>query len=194
MDGGNGFAAEPQVHSSNASAEVEVVVSDFTDEAHVVSIAQHTPHAAMTVWGRVTSGRFSGARAGDLPSRGTPRRRWAREGTMSDDARAEDPDRGWTVKLEKVQRTVPMDPDEPEDGDLFRVEFELSGPDMDVSVEVPASDVDDESQVVVEAPDALQDGLRAGARLLGRRRGAERIEPTEGRSAESSATAAGLTR
>ena len=100
---------------------------------------------------------------------------------MADDAKAEDLDQGWTVKLEKVQRIVPMDPAEAEDGNLFGVEFELSGPNVDASVEVLVSDIGDEAQVVVEALDALQDGLEVLGRLLGRRRGAERIEPTSER-------------
>lgn len=99
---------------------------------------------------------------------------------MGDDAQAEDPDQGWTVKLEKVQRIVPADLAEPEDGNLFGVEFELSGPNMDACVEVLVSDIADEGQVVVEALDALQDELETWARMLGRRKGAERIEPTEG--------------
>ena len=69
------FTAKFQVDGPNANAEVEIVVSDFTDEAHVVSIAQHTLHVAMTMWGRVTSDRFIRARATDLPKCGTSRRR-----------------------------------------------------------------------------------------------------------------------
>ncbi len=79
----------------------------------------------------------------------------------------------------EVPRIVPLDPDEPEGGNSFGGEFELSRPNMDASVEVLASDVGDEGQVVVEALDALQDGLETWARALGRRKDAERIEPLE---------------
>ena len=47
---------------------------------------------------------------------------------------------------------------------------------MDAGFEVLVSDIGDEGQVVVEA----LDGLETWARLLARRRGAERIEPTDG--------------
>ena len=69
------FMAKFQVDGPNANAEVEIIVSDHKDEAHVISIAQHTLHVAMTMWGRVTSDRFIRARAADLPKRGTSRRR-----------------------------------------------------------------------------------------------------------------------
>ncbi len=61
------FAATFQVDGPNANAEVEIIVSDFVDEALVVSIAQHTLHVAATMWGRVTADRLIGARAKDLP-------------------------------------------------------------------------------------------------------------------------------
>lgn len=74
-DGEDYFTAKFQVDGPNANAEVEIIVSDFRDEAHVVSIAQHTLHVALTMWGRVTSDRFIRARAADLPKRGMARRR-----------------------------------------------------------------------------------------------------------------------
>ena len=61
------FSAKFQVDGPNANAEVEIIVSDFVDEALVVSIAQHTLHLAATMWGRVTADRLIGARAKDLP-------------------------------------------------------------------------------------------------------------------------------
>ena len=48
-DGQDIFAATFQVDGPNANAEVEIIVSDFVDEAHVVSIAQHTLHVAATM-------------------------------------------------------------------------------------------------------------------------------------------------
>ena len=66
-DGQDIFAATFQVDGPNANAEVEIIVSDFIDEALVVSIAQHTLHVAATMWGRVTADRLIGARANDLP-------------------------------------------------------------------------------------------------------------------------------
>ena len=66
-DGQDIFAATFQVDGPNANAEVEIIVSDFIDEAHVVSIAQHTLHVAATMWGRITADRLIGARAKDLP-------------------------------------------------------------------------------------------------------------------------------
>ncbi len=74
-DGQDIFTAKFQVDGPNANAEIEITVSDHTDEAHVISIAQHTLHVAMTMWGRVTSDRFIRARSADLPKRGTSRRR-----------------------------------------------------------------------------------------------------------------------
>ena len=66
-DGQDIFAATFQVDGPNANAEVEIIVSDFTDEAHVVSIAQHILHVAATMWGRVTADRLIADRAKDLP-------------------------------------------------------------------------------------------------------------------------------
>ncbi len=74
-DGEDISTAEFQLGGPNANAEIEIAVSDHTDEAHVISIAQHTLHVAMTMWGRVTSDRFIRAPAADLPKRGTSRRR-----------------------------------------------------------------------------------------------------------------------
>ena len=42
-------------------------MSDYVDEANVVSIAQHTLHVALTMWSRITADRLIGARAKDLP-------------------------------------------------------------------------------------------------------------------------------
>lgn len=62
-DGGEDiFTAKFQVDGPNANAEIEITVSDHTDEAHLISIAQHTLHVARTMWGRVTSDRFIRAR------------------------------------------------------------------------------------------------------------------------------------
>lgn len=69
------FTAKFQVDGLNANAEIEIIVSDQTDEAHVISIAQHTLHVATTMWGRLTADRLIRARASDLPKRGTSRRR-----------------------------------------------------------------------------------------------------------------------
>ena len=66
-DGEDIFTATFQVDGPNANAEIEIIVSDFTDEAHVISIAQHTLHVAMTMWSRITAERFIRARAKDLP-------------------------------------------------------------------------------------------------------------------------------
>ena len=51
---------------------------------------------------------------------------------------------------------------------------------MTAEIEVLVSDIADEAQVVVEALDALQDGLETWARVLGRREGAGKVEPTGG--------------
>jgi hypothetical protein len=81
----------------------------------------------------------------------------------------------WTVRLEKVER---LTSDEPEDDDtLFAVEFKAVGMSMNAEFDVLVSDIADESQIVVAALDVLQDGLETWARVLGRRRGAEPIEP-----------------
>ncbi len=66
-DGEDIFSVKFQVDGPNANAEIEIIVSDFTDEAHVISIAQHTLHVAMTMWSRITAERFIRARAKDLP-------------------------------------------------------------------------------------------------------------------------------
>ena len=81
----------------------------------------------------------------------------------------------WTVQLEKVERLTSDDPED--DESVFAVEFKAVGMRMNAEFEVFVSDIGDESQVVVEALDLLQDGLETWARVLGRRRGAERIEP-----------------
>ena len=89
----------------------------------------------------------------------------------------------WTIELQKVQRLVDETPGaapEPDGENLFAVAFKASGPTMNADLEVMVSDIADESQVVVEALDALQDGLETWARLLARRPGAGRIEPKEG--------------
>lgn len=82
----------------------------------------------------------------------------------------------WTVQLDKVERLFS---DEPEvDGEnVFAVTFKASGLDMSAEIEVEVPRLTDEAQVVVEALDALQDGLERWAAVLGRRKGAERIEP-----------------
>ncbi len=74
-EGEGDFTGKFQVDGPDADAEVEIIVSDFTDEAHVVSIAQDTLHVAITMCGRVTSDRFIRARAADPPKRGASRRR-----------------------------------------------------------------------------------------------------------------------
>ena len=60
------FAAKFQVDGPDANAEVEIIVSDFTDQANVISIALHTLHTAMTAWARITEDRVIGARVADL--------------------------------------------------------------------------------------------------------------------------------
>ena len=66
-DGEDIFTATFQVDGPNANAEIEIIVSDYVDEANVVSIAQHTLHVALTMWSRITAERLIGARAKDLP-------------------------------------------------------------------------------------------------------------------------------
>lgn len=56
------FEVRFQVDGPNANAEVEIVVSDFEDEADVVGIALDTLHRAMKAWGRVTENRRIAAR------------------------------------------------------------------------------------------------------------------------------------
>ena len=57
------LAAKFQVDGPDANAEVEVIVSDFTDEANVISIAPHTLHTATTAWARITEDRVIAGRA-----------------------------------------------------------------------------------------------------------------------------------
>ena len=59
------FAAKFQVDGPDANAEVEIIVSDFTDQANVISIALHTLHTAMTAWARITEDQVIGARVAD---------------------------------------------------------------------------------------------------------------------------------
>ena len=61
-DGQDMFAAKFQVDGPDANAEVEIVVSDFADEAHVLGIALDTLHRAMKAWGRITENRRIAAR------------------------------------------------------------------------------------------------------------------------------------
>ena len=56
------FTAKFQVDGPDANAEVEIIVSDFVDEANVLSIALHTLHVAMRAWGRITENRRIAAR------------------------------------------------------------------------------------------------------------------------------------
>ena len=89
----------------------------------------------------------------------------------------------WKIELQKVERLTDATPGaepEPDGENLFAVEFRATGPMMSAEIEVMVSDIADERQIVVEALDALQDGLETWARLLARRKGAERIEPREG--------------
>lgn len=97
---------------------------------------------------------------------------------MADEVEDDDKDVNWTVQLHCVGRIESMDADE-DDGDLFSVEFKASGPNLTADLEVLVSDVSDEAKVVTEAMDTLQDGLETWARVLGRRPGAEKVEPTE---------------
>ena len=87
----------------------------------------------------------------------------------------------WTVELQTVQRLTDATPGaepEPDGENLFAVAFRATGPTMSAEVEVLVSDIADEAQVIIEALDALQDGLETWARVLGRRPGAGRVEPT----------------
>ncbi len=89
----------------------------------------------------------------------------------------------WKIELQKVQRLTDATPGaepEPDGENLFAVEFKATGPTMSAEVEVMVSDIADEAQVVAEALDALQDGLETWARVLGRRPGAGKVEPTGG--------------
>ncbi len=56
------FTAKFQLDGPDANAEVEIIVSDFVDEANVVSIALHTLYVAMRSWGRITENRRIAAR------------------------------------------------------------------------------------------------------------------------------------
>lgn len=87
----------------------------------------------------------------------------------------------WKIELQTVQRLTDATPGaepEPDGENLFAVEFKATGPTMEAEVEVMVSDIADEAQVVVEALDALQDGLETWTRVLGRRKGAGTVEPT----------------
>lgn len=96
---------------------------------------------------------------------------------MADEVEDDEKDVNWTVQLHSVGRIESMDFDE-DDGDLFSVDFKASGPNLTADLEVLVSDVSDEAKVVTEAMDTLQDGLETWARVLGRRSGAEGVEPT----------------
>ncbi|RYC29904.1 hypothetical protein D3273_21770 [Lichenibacterium minor] len=61
-DGEDIFTATFQVDGPNANAEVEIIVSDYVDEANVVSIALHTLHVSMREWARATENRRIAAR------------------------------------------------------------------------------------------------------------------------------------
>ena len=56
------FTAKFAVDGPDANAEVEIIVSDFVDEANVVSIALHTLHVSMREWARATEDRRIAAR------------------------------------------------------------------------------------------------------------------------------------
>lgn len=56
------FTVKFAVDGPDANAEVEIMVSDFEDEAHVVGIALDTLHRAMKAWGRITENRRIAAR------------------------------------------------------------------------------------------------------------------------------------
>ena len=51
------FTATFAVDGPDANAEVEIIVSDFEDEAHVIGIALDTLHRAMKAWGHITENR-----------------------------------------------------------------------------------------------------------------------------------------
>lgn len=98
-------------------------------------------------------------------------KRIANEGAAEDDVL-------WTVHLDRVERLTSDDP--ADDGTLFAVEFTATGPSMNAEFEVLVSDIADEAQVVVEALDALQDGLETLTMVLSRRPGAGKVEPKGG--------------
>jgi hypothetical protein len=56
------FMAKFAVDGPDANAEVEIIVSDYVDEANVVSIALHTLHVSMREWARATEDRRIAAR------------------------------------------------------------------------------------------------------------------------------------
>ncbi len=56
------FTAKFQIDGPDANAEVEIIVSDFTDEAQVVAIALDTLHRAMKAWSNITENRRIPAR------------------------------------------------------------------------------------------------------------------------------------
>ena len=61
-DGQDIFEATFQVDGPNANAEIEIIVSDYVDEANVVSIALHTLHVSMRELARATENRRIAAR------------------------------------------------------------------------------------------------------------------------------------
>ena len=64
-DGQHIFEATFQVDGPNAKAEIEITVSDYVDDANVVSIALHTLHVSMREWARATENRRIAARDAD---------------------------------------------------------------------------------------------------------------------------------
>ena len=66
-DDQDSFSVKFQVDGPNANAEIEIIVADAVDEAHVIAIAQHRLHVATTMWSRITAERFIAARAHELP-------------------------------------------------------------------------------------------------------------------------------
>ena len=64
------FTVKFAVDGPDANAEVEIMVSDCEDEAHVVGIALDTLHRAMKAWGRITENRRIAARDVDELKRG----------------------------------------------------------------------------------------------------------------------------
>ena len=56
------FTAKFQLDGPDANAEVEIIVSDYVDEANVVSIALHTLHVSLQEWARATENRRIAAR------------------------------------------------------------------------------------------------------------------------------------
>jgi hypothetical protein len=63
-DGEDIFTAKFQLDGPDANAEVEIIVSDYVDEAEVVPIALDTLHRATKAWARATENRRIAAREG----------------------------------------------------------------------------------------------------------------------------------